>query len=217
MKPQMSQGRPARRTFTRAASICIVLVMALLGSTLSVFAGPAAPQAVYTIGDFVWSDKNHDGLQGSVIDEPGIANVELQLWRRDTDPLLGWVLVSTTNTDATGHYLFTTNDLTAITTIEWEVRVPISNFNLGMPLNGGLYTDGPYNYNQQPFTANFGQDPSWLEADFGYYFPPTAVSLASFSAGPTANLLWVGLGGAALAAGLVVWGARRRRAVVVQQ
>ena len=42
MNNQMSQGRPARRTFARAVSLCIMVVMVLLGSALSAAAGRAA-------------------------------------------------------------------------------------------------------------------------------------------------------------------------------
>ena len=50
------------------------------------------------LGDFVWWDQNHDGLQGA--GEPGFAGVTVHLYDS------AGALVGTTTTDATGYYRF---------------------------------------------------------------------------------------------------------------
>src|SRR4051812_28852371 len=51
-----------------------------------------------SVGDFVWSDLNANGIQDA--GEPGLAGVALQLYRSNNS------LVSTTTTDADGRYRF---------------------------------------------------------------------------------------------------------------
>ncbi len=54
-----------------------------------------------SIGDYVWSDDDKDGLQDPT--EPGVAGVTVKLYVKDgTD----WVPAGTTTTDANGKYLF---------------------------------------------------------------------------------------------------------------
>ena len=55
-----------------------------------------------SIGDYVWYDRNRDGLQGAVADEPVVAGVVVNLYAAD-----GTTLVKTTTTDAAGFYSFT--------------------------------------------------------------------------------------------------------------
>jgi hypothetical protein len=52
-----------------------------------------------TLGDRVWLDKNHNGVQDA--DEVGVAGVKVDLYAE------GGALVATTTTDAAGNYLFT--------------------------------------------------------------------------------------------------------------
>lgn len=59
----------------------------------------AGPSLLNAIGDRVWEDWNHDGIQDSVLTEPGIPNVRVELYS-------GAGLVDTTFTDADGWYLF---------------------------------------------------------------------------------------------------------------
>jgi len=65
--------------------------------------------------------------------------------------------------------------------------------------------------------AATGAAPDGEVEDYIFNFTATAVSVASFSAGPGANLLLIGLGGAGFASVLAVWGARRRRRAAAQQ
>ena len=71
------------------------------------FACVQIQQALGAIGDFVWYDKNQDGIED--VGEPGIANVTVALYR-DTDGsgtlTPGDTLVATTTTDADGGYIF---------------------------------------------------------------------------------------------------------------
>lgn len=54
------------------------------------------------IGDYVWEDLDRDGIQDP--DEPGIANVTVELYNGTTDEL-----INTAKTDADGFYKFRTN------------------------------------------------------------------------------------------------------------
>ncbi len=58
-----------------------------------------------SIGDYVWTDTNQDGQQGSTTDEPPIAGVTVNLYQ-DTSGTGVFVLVATKLTDAMGHYVF---------------------------------------------------------------------------------------------------------------
>ncbi|MBX3014167.1 MAG: hypothetical protein KF832_21780 [Caldilineaceae bacterium] len=53
-----------------------------------------------TVGDFVWLDLNHNGIQDA--GEPGYAGVTVRLFNADTDTLVG-----TAQTNQNGRYLFT--------------------------------------------------------------------------------------------------------------
>jgi hypothetical protein len=57
-----------------------------------------------------------------------------------------------------------------------------------------------------------GGAPDGEVEDYIFPFKTTSVAMASFSARPAANVLLVGLGGAAFVIGLAVWGVRRRAA-----
>ena len=56
------------------------------------------PATKASLGDRVWEDTNHDGIQNT--NEPGIGSVTVNLY-------LSAVLVATTKTDAYGYYMFT--------------------------------------------------------------------------------------------------------------
>lgn len=63
---------------------------------------PPPPPPHGSIGDYVWLDDNHDGLQDA--NESGLANMKVKLYAAPAGYLGG--LVATTTTDATGHYKF---------------------------------------------------------------------------------------------------------------
>ena len=59
------------------------------------------------LGDFVWNDLNHNGIQDA--GEPGIPGVTMQLYNPGANNVAGGgddVLLSTTSTDANGYYIF---------------------------------------------------------------------------------------------------------------
>jgi uncharacterized repeat protein (TIGR01451 family) len=60
---------------------------------------PPAPGGSVSIGDYVWTDVNRDGLQ--TVGEPGLAGVNVELYDST-----GGKLVNSTTTDASGYYVF---------------------------------------------------------------------------------------------------------------
>jgi uncharacterized repeat protein (TIGR01451 family)/fimbrial isopeptide formation D2 family protein len=61
-----------------------------------------------SIGDYVWYDRNRDGLQGAVADEPVVPGVTVNLLDADGSPaVLPGGAPATTTTDADGFYSFT--------------------------------------------------------------------------------------------------------------
>jgi SdrD B-like domain len=59
------------------------------------------------IGDFVWNDLNHDGVQD--LGEPGVPGMTMQLYGPGIDGVIGGgddVLISTVTTDPNGYYVF---------------------------------------------------------------------------------------------------------------
>ncbi len=87
-----------------------------------------APQL--SLGNLVWKDFNNDGVHQN--NEPGIANVTLELWRDNGDNTFNSAsdsLIATTQTDANGLYQFT-----GLEPNDYFVRIPASNFGNGNPL-----------------------------------------------------------------------------------
>ncbi len=66
----------------------------------------AAAPAPVSVGDYVWVDSNHDGIQGP--DEHGVAGVTLTLTDAAGNPVtdIHGAAVGPTVTDASGHYFF---------------------------------------------------------------------------------------------------------------
>ena len=60
---------------------------------------PPAPEPKVSIGDYVWTDVNRDGVQDG--DEPGVPNVLVKLFEKD-----GTTPVQTATTNAQGYYAF---------------------------------------------------------------------------------------------------------------
>lgn len=82
-----------------------------------------------SLGNRVWIDTNNDGIDndgpGTALGSgTGIAGVPVQLWKAD-----GSAMVTSTTTNASGHYLFT--DLDAG---EYRVVIPNTAFGAGQPL-----------------------------------------------------------------------------------
>jgi uncharacterized repeat protein (TIGR01451 family) len=92
-----------------------------------------------SLGNRVWIDTNNNGTHE--ITETGIANVTVKLYhdKDNNDTINGseTTALSTTTTDATGHYLFDR-------LIEGKYRVELAadNFNSGQPLDGYVSSTG---------------------------------------------------------------------------
>jgi choice-of-anchor A domain-containing protein/uncharacterized repeat protein (TIGR01451 family) len=71
-----------------------------------------------TLGDYIWHDSNVNGIQDD--DESGIENVVVELYDDNS------TLLSTTNTDNSGHYEFTD-----LANGDYVVKVADVNFNVG--------------------------------------------------------------------------------------
>ncbi|MGD8969182.1 MAG: SdrD B-like domain-containing protein, partial [Anaerolineae bacterium] len=116
----------------------------------------------YTIGDYVWSDANDDGVQDQ--GEVGIGGVTVQLLdNNDT-------VISTTVTLPGGWYLFS-----GLSAGSYKVRVSNSNFDAGGGLEGYSVTSGPQSEGANTSSAvEFADDDdpandTILSVDFGYY------------------------------------------------
>ena len=62
-----------------------------------------------TVGDYVWYDNNRDGLQGSAVDEPGVAGVKVTLFKSDGTPVTqdaDGQPIAPLLTDSSGRYSF---------------------------------------------------------------------------------------------------------------
>ncbi|MFN7964021.1 MAG: SdrD B-like domain-containing protein [Thermoanaerobaculia bacterium] len=101
------------------------------------------------LGDFVWRDNDHDGVQDG--GEPGIDGVLMEL--RDANG----GLISTTTTAGGGLYRFEVEPGT------YTVHVAASNFNVGGPLAGLTSSTGGESLSRTLTTDND------LTYDFGYY------------------------------------------------
>lgn len=112
----------------------------------------------FSLGNFVWSDADNDGLQDP--GEPGISGVTLELLDQNDN------FLASTTTLADGSYLFS-----SLAEGTYKVRVAASNFNPGGPLQGFAVTTGP-----QSTGANITLNtllnttyPAHSDLDFGYY------------------------------------------------
>lgn len=126
--------------------------------------GPdAAPARPGAIGDFVWYDADGDGIED--VSEPGIANVQLALYRDDDGSgtlTAGDTLVATTLTGMNGGYLFDVPEDGA-----YLVKV-LSAGVAGGPLDG--LTQSVRNQAQPDPTAPINVSGGYVyrDADFGY-------------------------------------------------
>jgi hypothetical protein len=80
-------------------------------------AGLCEEECLNKIGDFVWHDKNVNGIQDN--GEPGIAGVKVEL-------LVGTTVIASTTTNVNGKYEFT-----GLSKVNYCVRVAASNYESG--------------------------------------------------------------------------------------
>jgi len=142
------------------------------------------PECEITIGDFIWTDANGDGLQDS---EPGIADVDLSL----IECVNGELVEDTITTNASGLYAFTVSavknlDTCVPETRDFRVEVDSSNFAnngaleglTGSPPNVG--GDDAIDSDCDPTTHEtvctpFGPGTTDLTVDCGFIPPPTVI------------------------------------------
>ncbi len=122
------------------------------------------------IGDFVWYDANHDGIQDA--GETGVPGVSVTLHRAND------TVVATTQTDATGFYEFNSLPpgdyyLTFNPALGYQISPP----NSGSDANGD--SDGnPTNGRTETISLNPGErDPSW---DLGLYLDGQPAAIGNF-------------------------------------
>lgn len=108
------------------------------------------------IGDFVWNDLNHNGVQDA--GEPGIPNVKVNLSGAAT---------ATATTDANGAYLFTGLDVGSYTVTVDASTLP-AGFLPTLTGQGGALNDNNGSPASAALVTSSSQD---LTVDFGYYIP----------------------------------------------
>ena len=125
-------------------------------------------RAYSTIGDFIWLDRDRDGVQD--VGEPGIANVTVDLYtdpNGDGNPSDGR-LQATTTTDTYGRYAFT-----RLGRGSYVVDVTDTN---GI-LTGYSLTVGPQSQTDPSSSIDLPLQEEYFDADFGY--APTDTSTAA--------------------------------------
>ena len=132
---------------------------------------------IYTsgsVGDYVWLDENHDGIQNE--ENTGVAGIPVVLEYNAGDPTQedGWQVVGETVTGSTGYYRF--DDLSAgYYRVRFQVEAPytVTGANLGdetdafrYDSDGSIAEDGNWYYSRPFYLEEEGFDMSW---DCGLY------------------------------------------------
>ncbi|MGA7719790.1 MAG: SdrD B-like domain-containing protein [Ignavibacteriaceae bacterium] len=129
------------------------------------------PPALGSIGDFVWNDANHNGIQDA--GETGISNVTVQLYNNSNNSL-----VATTTTDANGKYLFSN-----LSAGSYYVQFVIPNgYTVSAALQGSDTTiDSNPNSTGKTGTIYLTSGQNNLTIDCGMYpTPPALGSIGNF-------------------------------------
>jgi len=143
------------------------------------------------LGDYVWWDKDQDGIQDA--GENGIANVQVDLYLQGTNTLVG-----STTTNSNGRYLFECVDSMSC----YDIVLNPSNFNAGGPLSDPNLTASPANVGNDATDSDginnridnrclTPEDPVDLTNDFGFYVPPRVPGLTPFGLFVMAGLLGI--------------------------
>jgi len=123
----------------------------------------AAATPLAAIGDYVWYDADGDGIED--VGEPGIANVQLALYRDDDGSgtiTAGDTLMMTTVTGADGGYLFA-----GLEDGVYLVQV-LSAGAAGGPLDGLVHVVGNQSQPEPTAPINVSGGYVYRDADFGY-------------------------------------------------
>ncbi len=105
LSPQNQGGNTSLDSNPDATGKTDCVSLAVGENNLTIDAGmyPTPPPPTGSLGDFVWKDLNHNGVQDA--GEPGISNITVQLFDCNTNNLL-----ATTTTNSNGYYLFNNLD-----------------------------------------------------------------------------------------------------------
>jgi uncharacterized repeat protein (TIGR01451 family) len=123
------------------------------------------PSGAGSIGDMVFEDLNKNGIWNA--GEPGIANVSVQLYvDHNNDGIIdaGDLLLSTTTTNGSGVYSFTTLD----TTRKYLVRADVSDADIAAFFNTKYGSGANQLTSTNPFAVNSGFT-TVTTADFGFW------------------------------------------------
>lgn len=144
------------------------------------------------LGDYVWLDKNKNGIQDA--GEKGIANVQVDLYLHETNTLVG-----STTTNSNGKYLFECVSSMSC----YDIVLNPSNFNAGGPLSDPDLKPSPANVGGNDATDSDGINnridnrcltpdyPVDLTNDFGFYLPPDIPGLTPFGLFVMGSLLGI--------------------------
>jgi hypothetical protein len=138
------------------------------------------------IGDFVWNDLNHDGIQD--LDEPGIPGITMQLYGPGVDGVIGGgddVLIATVTTDANGHYVFPNLDPAkyfVVSTV--PVGYTLSPANVANP--GGIVKDNNFIVGSAPYVGSVVSNLTSLLPTAGGITRDMTIKLSIYNS--TANL-----------------------------
>jgi hypothetical protein len=132
------------------------------------------PTCLGAIGDFVWNDKNHNGIQDA--GEPGIIGVVVNLHDCSTSNI-----IQTTTTDVNGYYLFTNLSACSSYYVEFQIP-PATSFVFTTPHASGSTTSNDSNANETGnhgpgttacYNVTPGQTNSTIDAGMYLPTPPT--------------------------------------------
>lgn len=117
---------------------------------------PTIPPPPVSIGNFVWLDSNHDGMQND--GEPGIEGVVVKLYRAPGGYL--GEMVQTTITDAQGHYLFSGFEEGVFHKIRFVNPSPATLgftwWSIGIGPGSGLNSDVLYTNSDPAYASSYG-------------------------------------------------------------
>ena len=117
------------------------------GAVASIVSCRSASLTNYRLGNLVWNDVDHDGIQDS--GEPGLAGVKLELYPRSQN-----TLIATVTSNVGGEYVFTN-----LPNGDYDVKIAPSNFQAG----GALFAAS---YSTQDATHTSGVNDDTIDSDF---------------------------------------------------
>lgn len=144
------------------------------------------------LGDFVWNDLDHDGIQDA--GEPGIPGVKMELYLPGLDGAIGGgddILVSTDTTDATGYYIFPNLDpgtYFVVATPPSGYTVSPKDVTAGNP--AGDVKDNDFGAGSAPYAGKYVSGLYGLPATIGGLTRDMTVDMGIYNS--TANLNSIG-------------------------